>query len=274
MLAEEEDGLGEGDEDTPVGPDEGGDAGDVTAAGASCRGVVEWLIEFSAKAVAPPAPTMPPRISASTSGFIRRRRGGGWPIPEAMGGGVPGGYVPIGGVDAVYGQLPGTGVCGPEGPDPPAVVLVAPRPVGGGGVTGGAAGGAYAEAVPASAGFDPAGTGPDAGITGPDQAKPGRDGVPCANVRVSDSGSQFPAGCMAPTSASRPLAVGRCRGSLARQCSISGRTVGGTRSRLGAPCTTRYSSAAVVPVPNGPSPVAANASTAPRLKMSLGGPTS
>ena len=49
MLAEEEDGLGEGDEDTPLGPDEGGDADDVTAAGASCRGVVEWLIEFSPK---------------------------------------------------------------------------------------------------------------------------------------------------------------------------------------------------------------------------------
>ena len=100
-----------------------------------------------------------------------------------------------------------------------------------------AAGGAYAEAVPASAGSDPAthrAPRPDAAATGPDQAKPGRDGVPWANVRVSESGSQFPPGCSAPTSASRPLAVGRCRGSLARQCSISGRTVGGTRSRLGA----------------------------------------
>jgi hypothetical protein len=98
--------------------------------------------------------------------------------------------------------------------------------------------------------------------------------VPWAYVRVNDSGSQVPPGCRAPTSASRPLAVGRCRGSLARQCSIIGRTVGGTRSRLGAPCTTRYRRAAVVPVPNGPSPVAANASTAPRLKMSLDGPMS
>ncbi len=91
MLAEEEDGLGEGDGDTPLGSDEGGDADDVTAAGASWRGVGEWLIEFTAKAVAPPAPTMPPRISASTSGFIRRRRGGGWPMPDGMGGGVAGG---------------------------------------------------------------------------------------------------------------------------------------------------------------------------------------
>lgn len=91
MLAEDEDGLGEGDGDTPLGSDEGGDTDDVTAAGASCRCVGEWLIEFTAKAVAPPAPTMPPRISASTSGFTRRRRGGGWPVPDAMGGGVPGG---------------------------------------------------------------------------------------------------------------------------------------------------------------------------------------
>jgi hypothetical protein len=91
VLAEEEDGLGEGDGDTPLGPDEGGDTGDVTAAGASCRCVGEWLIEFTAKAVAPPAPTMPPRISASTSGFTRRRRGGGWLRPDAIGGGVAGG---------------------------------------------------------------------------------------------------------------------------------------------------------------------------------------
>ena len=91
MLAEEEEGLGEGDGDTPLGSDEGGDTGDVTAAGASCRCVGEWLIEFTAKAVAPPAPTMPPRISASTSGFTRRRRGGGWLMPDAIGGGVAGG---------------------------------------------------------------------------------------------------------------------------------------------------------------------------------------
>jgi hypothetical protein len=107
-----------------------------------------------------------------------------------------------------------------------------------------------------------------------DPGNPGRDGVPATNVRVIEAGSQFPSGCSAPTSASRALPVGRWLGSLARQRSISGRTAGGTPSRLGVPCTTRYSSAAVVPVPNGPSPVAANASTAPRLKMSLGGPTS
>ena len=44
--------------------------------------------------------------------------------------------------------------------------------------------------------------------------------------------------------------------------------------KAGEPWTSRYSSAAVVPAPNGPSPVAAKASTAPRLNMSLGCPTS
>jgi len=91
VLAEEEGALGEGDGDTALGSDDDGGAEDVTAAGASCRCVGVWLMEFTAKAVAPPAPTMPPRISASTSGFIRRRRGGGWPIPDGMGGGVAGG---------------------------------------------------------------------------------------------------------------------------------------------------------------------------------------
>ena len=122
----------------------------------------------------------------------------------------------------VYGQLAeagaGAGVRGPDGP----------------------AGGAYAEAVPASAGFDPATAAPAAAAaTGPDQAKLGRDGVPWAYVRVNDSGSQVPPGCRAPTSESRPLALGRWAGSLARQRSISGRTRGGTRSRPGSPCATR-----------------------------------
>jgi hypothetical protein len=110
-------------------------------------------------------------------------------------------------------------------------------------------------------------------VTGPGGTSAEPDGVTRAKVRVSESGSQLPPGWRAPTSASRPPAVGRWPGSLARQRPISGRTAGGTRSRLGVPWATRYSNAAVVPVPNGPSPVAANASTAPRLKMSLGGPT-
>lgn len=51
---------------------------------------------------------------------------------------------------------------------------------------------------------------------------------PRANARMIDSGSQFAAGWRAPTWASRPSAVGRWLGSLARQRSISGRTSAGT----------------------------------------------
>lgn len=99
---------------------------------------------------------------------------------------------------------------------------------------------------------------PDPAIAGPAAA--------CrANARTIDSGSQSPLGWRAPTWASRALAVGRCRWSLSRQRSISGRTSAGSWSRLGMPWTTRYSIAAVVPVPNGPWPVAAKARTAPRL---------
>jgi hypothetical protein len=213
-----DDALGEADgtvvDDVTSGPtDAGTDTEDVCPAG--CSSWVDGcpVNEVNANAAAPPAPTRPPRISATTSGFIRRRRGGGWPVPDGIGGGVAGGYAPIGGVGCalpavavsapapVYGQLPGAGVRGPDGPagvrgpdgpagpEPPPAVCVAPR----------AAGGAAATAAPAAA-----------AATGPDQAKLGRDGVPWAYVRVNDSGSQVPPGCRAPTSASRPLAVGRC----------------------------------------------------------------
>jgi hypothetical protein len=83
----EADGLGEADGDTPLGSDEGGDGDDVAAAGASCSCVGECPNDPTANAVAPPAPTMPPRISASTSGLTRRRRrGGGWLQPAGAGG--------------------------------------------------------------------------------------------------------------------------------------------------------------------------------------------
>jgi hypothetical protein len=74
-----------------AGPtDAGADAEDVCAAGCS-RWVDGFPVnEVTANAAAPPAPTMPPRISATTSGFIRRRCGG-WPVPDGMGGGVAGG---------------------------------------------------------------------------------------------------------------------------------------------------------------------------------------
>lgn len=77
--------------DETAGPtDAGAVAGDVCAAG--CSSCVDGcpVNEVTANAAAPPAPTMPPRMSASTSGFIRRRRGG-WPVPVGMGGGVAGG---------------------------------------------------------------------------------------------------------------------------------------------------------------------------------------
>ena len=74
-------GVVDGDETSGV-TDAGTVAGDVCAAGDSIW-TGGWLIEFTTKAVAPLAPTMPPRISASTSGFTRRRGG--------LGGGVAGG---------------------------------------------------------------------------------------------------------------------------------------------------------------------------------------
>jgi hypothetical protein len=66
--------------------DAGTVAGDVCAAGDSIW-TGGWLIEFTTKAVAPLAPTMPPRISASTSGFTRRRGA----LGGLGGGGVAGG---------------------------------------------------------------------------------------------------------------------------------------------------------------------------------------
>jgi len=129
----DEDALGDADgtvvDDVTSGPtDAGADGEDVCPAG--CSSLVDGCPEneVTAKAAAPPAPTMPPRMSATTSGFIRCRRGGGWPMPDGMGGGVAGGYAPIGGVGCalpavavsapapVYGQLPGAGVRGPDGP--------------------------------------------------------------------------------------------------------------------------------------------------------------
>ena len=77
----------------------------------------------------------------------------------------------------------------------------------------------------------------------------------------------------AVTSPSRPAAAGRLAGSLARHRSISGSTSGGAPRRSGAPRTTRSSTAAAWPEPNGLRPVAAKASTAPRLNTSLRDPT-
>jgi hypothetical protein len=83
-LAGEGEAVGVVDADETSGvTDAGTVAGEVCAAGDSIW-TGGWLIEFTTKAVAPLAPTMPPRISASTSGFTRRRGALG-------GGGVAGG---------------------------------------------------------------------------------------------------------------------------------------------------------------------------------------
>ncbi|HYX59061.1 MAG TPA: hypothetical protein VE888_08635 [Streptosporangiaceae bacterium] len=89
-----EDVLGDADgsvvAELTAGPTEAGaGAEDVCPAGCS-----SWMDgcpenEVSANAAAPPAPTRPPRISATTSGFIRRR--GGRPVPDGMGVGIGGG---------------------------------------------------------------------------------------------------------------------------------------------------------------------------------------
>jgi hypothetical protein len=91
---------------------------------------------------------------------------------------------------------------------------------------------------------------------------------------MTDSGSQSGAGWMAPTWASSSRALGRSPGSLARQLPTSARSSAGTPPRSGRLLTSRYMSAGLDPEPNGPSPVAAKVSTAPRLNMSLGGPMS
>ena len=66
--------------------------------------------------------------------------------------------------------------------------------------------------------------------------------------------------------------AGRAAGSLARHPETISRSAGGTPSRAASPCTTRYRTAAAVPVPNGPAPVAAYAITHPSANMSLAGP--
>jgi hypothetical protein len=95
----DDDALGDADgsvvADVTAGPtDAGAGAEDVRPAGCSSWTAGCPVTEVTANAAAPPAPTMPPRISAITSGFIRRRRGG-WPfpdgIPDGVGGGVAGG---------------------------------------------------------------------------------------------------------------------------------------------------------------------------------------
>jgi hypothetical protein len=77
--------------DLTAGPTDAGAVAELVCAAGCCSWVDGCPVnEVTANAAAPPAPTMPPRMSATTSGFIRRRRGG-WPVPDGMGGGVAGG---------------------------------------------------------------------------------------------------------------------------------------------------------------------------------------
>jgi hypothetical protein len=78
----------------------------------------------------------------------------------------------------------------------------------------------------------------------------------------------------ARSSATSSLAVGRLSGCLARHLPTSDRSSPGSPPRSAALLTSRYMSKALDPAPNGPCPQAAYTSTAPRLKMSLGGPAS
>ena len=81
-------------------------------------------------------------------------------------------------------------------------------------------------------------------------------------------------GRIAPSSVSSWLAVGRLLGCLARQLSTSRRSSSGRSPSSAGLLIRRYINLALDPEPNGPYPLAANTSTAPRLKMSLAGPMS
>src|SRR5215470_9077061 len=155
---------------------------------------------------------------------------------------------------------------------------------GAGGTWGGAAHGGAAWAGPDGAGADGAGT-DGAGADGAGADGAGADGAGSAvltwcgggigvGVGGVDAwrGSQSPAkagmaGYAAVSSVRNRGAVGRRAGFLARLRLSSAPSGPETWLRSGLPCTTRYSSAALSPVPNGPVPVAANAMTAARLKM-------
>ncbi len=233
---------------------------DLICAAGDWAGVAVCPCELRAKAAPAPPSTSTPMIDASTSGRDRRRRGGP-PVPAGESPGASGGEPPAG-VDqasvAWYGGVaaePATAVCVIARPGTGTVGAGGPRGPRGGGA---AAVGAGVPSTAVAAGC------PGSGV---------REGGAAA-MRMTDSGSQFPVGCRAPTASSRATAVGRWAGSLTRQRSISGRNAAGTPVRSGVSWTTRYSSEAVVPPPNGPWPVAEKASTVPRLKMSLGGPTS
>src|SRR5690348_11646075 len=106
-----------------------------------------------------------------------------------------------------------------------------------------------------------------------DAAGPPAAGRYDGNVRVNGSGSQPPSWRPVLSSARNCRVVGRCSGSLARHRSTNGRMSAGRPLMSGGLKTTRYIKVGPDPLPNGPCPVAAKARIAPRLNMSLGGPT-
>jgi hypothetical protein len=92
--------------------------------------------------------------------------------------------------------------------------------------------------------------------------------------RAATSSARGALGRIARSSASSRLAVGRLLGCLARHFPTTGRSSSGRSLSSAGLLTSRYISPALDPEPNGPWPPAAYTSTAPRLKISLAGPTS
>ena len=79
------------------------------------------------------------------------------------------------------------------------------------------------------------GTGEAEGTEGREVTRTGLGRQYAANAPIAMSARHPVAACTAPTSASTSSAVGRWLGSLARQCSTSGRSSAGIGSRLGWP---------------------------------------
>jgi hypothetical protein len=113
---------------------------------------------------------------------------------------------------------------------------------------------------------------PAADVRAPADA-PASAGVLRSASAAATIGTASPSACdrRAPKSASSRSAAGRLPGSLARQLPTSDRSSHGMSPSSAGLLTSRYISAALDPEPNGPCPVHAKVSTAPKLKMSLGG---
>jgi hypothetical protein len=138
-------------------------------------------------------------------------------------------------------------------------------------VAGGSAGPGVAPARGAAVGGVVGGTDRPSAAVG--TTGPGSVGGCEGNAWVIGSGSQPGTGGSVLSSVRICSVLGRWCGSLARHRSTSGRSSVGRPVVSGEAKTTRYSRVALGAVPNGPWPVAAKVSSAPRLNTSLGGPT-